>query len=115
MAPAEHRTVVVVDVVGFSAPTRTHVHHSVVRTALYTLLEQAFSSIGVRWDECYHEDRGDGVLVTVPSTVAKSAFVALPTTLLDRLTEHNSRHPRTNRSGCGWRCTPVRSNPTNTA
>ncbi|MFD1047660.1 SARP family transcriptional regulator, partial [Kibdelosporangium lantanae] len=81
------------DVVGFSAPTRTHVHHSVVRTALYTLLEQAFSSIGVRWDECYHEDRGDGVLVTVPSTVAKSAFVALPTTLLDRLTEHNSRHP----------------------
>jgi tetratricopeptide (TPR) repeat protein len=84
---------VVVDVVGFSAPARTHVHHSVVRTALYTLLDQAFSSIGVPWDECYHEDRGDGVLVTVPSTVGKSAFVDLPAAVLKGLTEHNSRHP----------------------
>lgn len=60
---------------------------------MYSLLDRAFSSIGVPWDECYHEDRGDGVLVTVPPTVSKSAFVDLPATLLDGLTEHNGRHP----------------------
>lgn len=92
MAPAEHRTILVVDVVGFSSPSRTNTHHEIVRAALYTLLAQAFSSIGVRWDACGREDRGDGVLVIIPPTISKSAFVDLPSALVNGLRVHNAQH-----------------------
>jgi tetratricopeptide (TPR) repeat protein len=92
VALAEHRTILVVDVVGFSSPRRTNVHHEVVRAALYRVLEQAFSSIGVQWDACEREDRGDGVLVAVPPTISKSVFVDLPSELVSGLRVHNAHH-----------------------
>ncbi|MFD1047614.1 hypothetical protein ACFQ1S_19775, partial [Kibdelosporangium lantanae] len=93
MALAAHRTILVVDVVGFSMPARTNTHQANIRRALYLLLAQALSSIGVRWDDCEHEDRGDGVLVIVPPTVSKSLFVNLPGELASVLRTHNAEHP----------------------
>jgi tetratricopeptide (TPR) repeat protein len=93
VAPAEHRTILVVDVVGFSDVSRTHVHQEVVRTGLYTVLTQAIERIGVPWNICQHEDRGDGVLLTVPPTVSKSGFVDLPQALVDGLRGYNEQHP----------------------
>ncbi|HWM04922.1 MAG TPA: tetratricopeptide repeat protein, partial [Actinophytocola sp.] len=91
---AVHRTIVVVDVTGFGDRRRTNRHQIVVRQALYDILERTFDEVGVSWAGCDHEDRGDGVLIVVPATVAKGAFVeALPKRLLAELDEHNRKHP----------------------
>ncbi|HWM06123.1 MAG TPA: tetratricopeptide repeat protein [Actinophytocola sp.] len=94
LPPAVHRTIVVVDVTGFGDKRRTNRHQIVVRQALYEILARAFGEAGVSWAGCDHEDRGDGVLVIVPATVAKGVFVeALPGRLLDALDRHNRAHP----------------------
>lgn len=38
----------------------------IIRAALYRLLIAAFETCAIRWDNCHHEDRGDGVLVVIP-------------------------------------------------
>ncbi len=65
-----------------------------VRRGLYEALPQALEEAGVSWDECDHEDRGDGVLVVIPATVAKSPLVELlPDRLLAALREYNAGRP----------------------
>jgi tetratricopeptide (TPR) repeat protein len=91
--PAVHRTIVVVDVEGFGDLRRTNAHRIVVREALYRALRRAFDASGVRWADCDHEDRGDGVFVLVPAETAKAPFVdTLPHTLAAVLREHNDTH-----------------------
>jgi tetratricopeptide (TPR) repeat protein len=82
--------VVLVDVAGFGDPQRTDVHRVAVREALYRLLADAFAGCGVAWDDCDHEDRGDGVMVLVPPSVPKSvlADVLIPR-LVAALRSHN--------------------------
>ena len=79
------------DVVGFSAACRNESDRQEVRDVLYEILRQAFEESGVSWSECYHEDRGDGVLTVIPPTVPTSA-VADP--LLALLTAGLRRHNR---------------------
>jgi ethanolamine ammonia-lyase large subunit len=55
-----HRTIVVVDVAGFTDPARTMVHQRAVHEGLYDVLRGAFSEVGVGLDTCTVEDRGDG-------------------------------------------------------
>ena len=43
-----------------------------MRSGLYGSLRAAFVRSGIPWDLCYHEDRGDGVLILVPPEVPKS-------------------------------------------
>jgi CRP-like cAMP-binding protein len=80
------------DVAGFSAACRNESDRQVVRDALYEILRQSFEESGVPWTACYHEDRGDGVLVVVPPTVPTRAVTdPLLALLTAGLRRHNRR------------------------
>jgi len=88
---AVHRTILLVDVAGFGDLRRTNLNQVSVRRDLYHLLQLACERSGIRWSECDHEDRGDGVLVLAPPDIPKAAFVeALPQELVAALRLHNS-------------------------
>jgi hypothetical protein len=49
---------------------------------------------GIPWDDCDHEDRGDGVFVLVPADVPKALLAeSLPPALVTALRTHNDGHP----------------------
>ena len=94
LPPAVHRTIIAVDVEGFGDWRRINSHQVAVREGLYRVLMQAFRAATIPWSGCYHEDRGDGVLILAPPEVAKSVFVkSLPDQLVEGLREHNNTHP----------------------
>lgn len=86
---AVHRSIVVVDIVKSTDPIRLNGDKVVIRDAMYDSLGGAF-----RWPDwlrCYHEDRGDGVLVLVPPRVPKDWLVTnLPERLETALVRHNA-------------------------
>src|SRR6266496_3037764 len=90
---AVHRAIVCVDVQGYGDRSRTNADQIAVRDGLYSALECAFSESGVPWKDCYHEDRGDGVLILVPPEVTKDLLV---TGVLEELSvalhQHNRQH-----------------------
>ncbi|QXJ22153.1 hypothetical protein AGRA3207_003106 [Actinomadura graeca] len=86
------------DVAKFSDPHRTVPHQVAVREGLYRALNTAFSRCGVDWADCYREDRGDGVLILVPSDIPKALLSAgLPPALAAALDEHNQVHTEESR------------------
>jgi class 3 adenylate cyclase len=90
---AVHRTIVVVDVVGFGDQCRTNAHQVTVRDGMYQMMSEAFDRAGISWDDCDCEDRGDGVLVLVPAEVPKGLLVeSLPFALMTALRGHNGAH-----------------------
>ena len=92
-SPAIHRTIVAVDMADFTNPVRTDQHQLAMRRGLSEALETAFDKIGVRWNSCHHEDRGDGVLIMLPTTFPKvKIFELLPNLLLAALIRHNALH-----------------------
>jgi hypothetical protein len=76
--PAVHQTILVVDIAGFGDRRRTDLHQLAMRDGLYRIMTRAFRQAGIPWDDCDHEDRGDGMLVLIPPTVAKSVLVESP-------------------------------------
>jgi hypothetical protein len=95
---AVHRAIVVVDVEGFGDQRRTNQHQVAVRDGLYRAMQDAFDSAGIPWDECGHEDRGDGVFVLVPAEVPKALLAeSLPSALVTALRAHNDGHPEPER------------------
>lgn len=91
--PAVHRTIVCVDVEGFNDRRRTNPDQVAVRHGLYGSLRAAFARSGIPWDLCYHEDRGDGVLILVPPEVPKNRLVAhVLYELASAVAEHNRAH-----------------------
>lgn len=61
-----------------------------IRTALYAMLEEAFSASGIPWSRCWREDRGDGVLVIVPPDFPAAALIGLlPSRLAALLRRYN--------------------------
>jgi tetratricopeptide (TPR) repeat protein len=91
---AVHRTIVVVDVEGFGDQRRTNRDQVAIRDGLYRALRDAFGQAGIAWDDCRHEDRGDGVFVLVPAEVPKGLLPeALPSALVTALRAHNGAHP----------------------
>jgi hypothetical protein len=87
---AVHRTMVLVDVEGFGALTRTLPYQQRTRAELYAMLRRALAEAGVAWDDCYPEDRGDGVLLLVPPEYPKRPLVeVLPEALARELHGHN--------------------------
>lgn len=87
---AVHCSLVVVDVEGFGGRSRTMPHQVAVRAGMYRALRGALSSAGIAWTDCYHEDRGDGVVVLVPARTAKALLVErLPLELVNAIREHN--------------------------
>ncbi len=84
-----HRAIVVVDIVDSTDPVRRNGDRVVIRDAMYDSLSGAFKWLD--WLKCYHEDRGDGVLVLVPPGVPKDWLVtSLPDRLETALARHNS-------------------------
>jgi hypothetical protein len=93
LGPAVHHSIVVVDVEGFGARHRTRADQAAIRHGLDQALELAFSRSGVGWDDCYREDRGDGVLILVPVQVPKAVLAAgLPGQLAAAVRAHNQVH-----------------------
>ena len=91
---AVHRTIVVVDVEGFGDQRRTNRDQVAVRDGLYRAMREAFGRAGIPWDDCGHEDRGDGVFVLVPAEVPKGLLAeSLPSALVTALRAHNGTHP----------------------
>ena len=91
---AVHRTIVVVDVEGFGDQRRTNRDQVAVRDGLYRAMREAFGRAGIAWDDCGHEDRGDGVFVLVPAEVPKGLLAeSLPSALVTALRAHNGAHP----------------------
>ena len=90
---AVHRTVLAVDVERFGAHDRTNPDRLVVRSGLYRSLRTALQRVGIKLADCHHEDRGDGVLVLIPSDVTKSVLIErLPHELAAVLRKHNEAH-----------------------
>jgi len=95
LSPAVHRAIVCVDVEGFGDRRRTNPDQVVTRDGLYGALSRAFARSGMYWEDCYHEDRGDGALILIPSDVPKSLLVTdVPRELAAALSEHNRAHDR---------------------
>ncbi|KOX34874.1 hypothetical protein ADK67_02560 [Saccharothrix sp. NRRL B-16348] len=92
--PALHRAIVAVDVEGFGDPRRTLPHQLGTRAGLYRVVERAVRAAGVRWEDCYREDRGDSVFVLVPPQVPKGPLVeVVPGALAEALRDHNATSP----------------------
>jgi hypothetical protein len=68
----ENCTVLLTDVVGFGGSHRNDRDRRVVRRSA---LEIMWTSLGVLWDECIPEDRGDGHLIVVPPTVPTARII----------------------------------------
>ena len=91
---AVHRTIVVLDVERFGDPRRSDPHQLAVRKGLYRSVGEAFQQAELPWTPDTHEDRGDGILIVLPSDVYKSLLVELlPSALVAALTAHNRAHP----------------------
>jgi hypothetical protein len=56
-----------VDIKGFNDHRRDQEIRWSLRMAMYEILASAFGRSGLAWAACYHEDRGDGVLVIAPA------------------------------------------------
>jgi hypothetical protein len=92
---AVHHSIVCVDVEGFGARHRTRADLGAIRHGLYQGLQLAFTRSGVDWDDCYREDRGDGVLILVPPQVPKAVLAAgIPGGLAAAVRAHNEVHDR---------------------
>lgn len=95
LEPAVHHSVVLADVEGFGAQHRTRGDQGAIRRGLYQALQLAFSRARICWDDCYHEDRGDGVLILVPPQVPKTVLAAgVPGELAAAVRAHNQVHGR---------------------
>ena len=86
-----HRTIVVVDVAGFTDPARTMAHQIDVHQSLYKLIGQAFDESGLDLDKCEVGDRGDGMMILLPAAMPKIRLAdRLPHRLLAGLKRHNA-------------------------
>jgi tetratricopeptide (TPR) repeat protein len=91
---ALHRAILGVDIEGFADRRRTNPDQVVTREGLYRCLETAFARSDISFGACYHEDRGDGMLILVPPEIPKDLLVSrLPGELTAALLRHNEAHP----------------------
>jgi len=72
---AVHCTLFAVDIVSFTDRRRDDEVQRYVRQAMYRTIRHSFDRAGVGWQEWFRQDRGDGVLVVVPSTVPAMLFL----------------------------------------
>lgn len=85
-------SVLLTDIAGFGDPKRNDGDRAFMRKQLYEILRSALAVSGVPWTACYHEDRGDGVLVVLPPTHPTMRLIdPLVPELADRLRQHNRR------------------------
>lgn len=79
-----------VDIAGFTQPSRDDDIRLYLHEQLYEILEKAFDHSDIPWRDCFHEDRGDGVLVVVPPSIAYRGMIdPLPERLRGLIRRHN--------------------------
>lgn len=87
---ALERTIVVVDVAGFTAPHRNLPDRLAVRRGMYEVLRTAFGESDVDFDTCATEDRGDGALILLPPGTTRSVVAdRLPDRIAVALRRYN--------------------------
>lgn len=74
MSQPEHYSIIVADIEASSSLSNDQ--KTRVRGDLYALLRNAVHASDISWDTCHREDRGDGVYLLVPGTVAKWKLAA---------------------------------------
>ncbi|GAA0573160.1 effector-associated domain 2-containing protein [Actinomadura livida] len=79
----------VCDIAGFSDASRADPVRVRVRKAMYDGLERSLASTGLRPDDWYDEDRGDGVMVVLPPHVGMESLL---TAVVDRLRAEVRHH-----------------------
>ncbi len=85
----ENCTVILTDVVAFGAHKRTDTDRSIIRKALYSMMQAAMPG----FPDARLEDRGDGVLIVIPPDVPTArAMNRLLRVLPRELDQHNSSH-----------------------
>lgn len=90
---ALHRTIMAVDIAGYNDPKRTTAHRLVVHEGFWALMRAAFADVGIPWDTLFRENTGDGVMIHLPTEVAKADLVAqLPDRMLAELRRYNAVH-----------------------
>jgi hypothetical protein len=83
-------TVIRTDAAGFSAPYRNAEDRELIRATLLAVTRQA---LGPLWPSCWHEDRGDGHLIVVPSSIPTAEVLERLTMALPfQLRAHNRIH-----------------------
>lgn len=90
-APAD-RAMMAIDIVAFGDPSRTDMVQAHLRKSLYRMVREAFTDSDVPWNECLHEDRGDGILILTSPEVDPSLLVG---PVLLHLAAAVRRHNRT--------------------
>jgi len=79
-----------VDIAGFTKPNRDDDIRLYLHGQLYDILEKAFDHADIPWNRCFREDRGDGVLVVVPPSIAYRGMIdPLPERLRGLIRRHN--------------------------
>jgi len=78
-----------IDIAGFTNPLRDEQVQRHLRDSMYRILERAFDGSGVPWQDCEHEDRGDGALIIVPTDVLDGLADPLPERLCGLVRVHN--------------------------
>lgn len=93
---ALYRSIVAVDIAGFTDRRRSSGDQLTMHRSLSELLERAFDESDIEWSSCDVEDRGDGKLILVPPSVPR---IRLADQLWDRLQaglrRHNTTYPET--------------------
>lgn len=80
-------TVLLTDVAAFSASWRDDEARKIIRRAAQEMIRHA---LGPAWDTCWHEDRGDGLLIIVPPDIPTAQVIErLVTVLPTGLERHN--------------------------
>ena len=81
--------ILAVDIAAFGDPARDNDVQRFVHDALYRLVAEAFNRCGVPWHGCYHEDRGDGIVIIIPAATDAAAIASLPAWLHAEIQRHN--------------------------
>jgi tetratricopeptide (TPR) repeat protein len=93
-----HRTILAIDVEGFTRRQRRDVDRLQMRRELYRLLEQALARAGLQTGDFQSEDRGDGILVLLNAEVPKTRVLPwLVLRLAAGLNRYNKTAPETTR------------------
>lgn len=93
----ENCTVILTDVVGFGADYRRDLDRTIIREKH---LEMMQLTLGPLWGSCFHQDRGDGILLIVPPQVTTTRVMScINRELPDRLRLHNRTYADSARIG----------------
>jgi class 3 adenylate cyclase len=89
-----HRSILLIDIEGYSRPPRTNLIRGRLRETLYGLLDQAIRHSGIASRQYEPKDQGDGVLVLFQADVPKNRLLhPLIIELVRGLVSHNATAP----------------------